>query len=258
MNQRTIWRRESDRFLLSLQFFTRIPIPARVPYSEDELNQAAIYFPLIGTLIGTLCALVYWSATFLWPEPVALLLSMVSSLLLTGCFHEDGLADCMDGMGGGWERERILTIMQDSRLGTYGATALIGTLAGKFLLLNALPAALIIPVMILAHAVSRLNAASMMLTEAYARSEGKAKPLAVQMSPMGLLIAATLALLPFIWIEVPGLFWLALLPLIALRFWFARWLRKWIGGFTGDCLGALQQLSELTFLLGVLALCRFI
>jgi adenosylcobinamide-GDP ribazoletransferase len=258
MSDRSALRRETDRFLLSLQFFTRIPIPARVPYSESELNQAAVYFPLIGTLIGMLCAQVYWGASMLWPVPIAILLSMVFSLLLTGCFHEDGLADCMDGMGGGWDRERILAIMQDSRLGTYGATALIGTLAGKFLLLNALPTALIIPIMILAHAVSRLNAASMMLTEAYARPEGKAKPLAVQMSPMGLLIAATLALLPFIWVEIPGLFWLALLPLIALRFWFARWLRKWIGGFTGDCLGALQQLSELTFLLGVLALCRFI
>ncbi|GIZ11662.1 adenosylcobinamide-GDP ribazoletransferase [Pseudomonas sp. NCCP-436] len=258
MSDRSALRRETDRFLLSLQFFTRIPIPARVPYSESELNQAAVYFPLIGTLIGMLCAQVYWGASMLWPVPIAILLSMVFSLLLTGCFHEDGLADCMDGMGGGWDRERILAIMQDSRLGTYGATALIGALAGKFLLLNALPPTLIIPAMILAHAVSRLNAASMMLTEAYARPDGKAKPLAVQMSPTGLLIAATLALLPFIWIELPNLFWLALLPLVALRFWFARWLRKWIGGFTGDCLGALQQLSELTFLLGVVALCRFI
>src|SRR5690606_10497549 len=146
MNERTTWRRESDRFLLSLQFFTRIPIPARVPYSEDALNQAAIYFPLIGTLIGTLCALVYWCASLLWPEPVAILLSMAFGLLQTGCVHEDGLADCMDGMGGGGDRERILTIMQDSRLRTYGATALIGTLAGKFLLLNALPTALIIPI----------------------------------------------------------------------------------------------------------------
>jgi len=98
----------------------------------------------------------------------------------------------------------------------------------------------------------------MMLTETYARPEGKAKPLAVRMSATGLLVAAILALLPFIWIEIPAPFWLALLPLIALRLWFARWLRKWIGGFTGDCLGALQQLSELTFLLGVLALSLFI
>ena len=258
MTERTAWRRESDRFLLSLQFFTRIPIPARVPYSEGELNQAAIYFPLIGTLIGALCALIYWGATFLWPESVAILLSMTFGLLLTGCFHEDGLADCMDGMGGGWSRERILAIMQDSRLGTYGAATLLAALGGKFLLLVSLPAALVIPLMILAHAISRLNAATMMLTESYARPEGKAKPLAVRISLPGLLIAAALALAPFLWLELPPLLWLAVLPLIPLRLWFARWLRKWIGGFTGDCLGALQQLSELTFLLGALALCRFI
>ncbi|WP_313554232.1 adenosylcobinamide-GDP ribazoletransferase [Stutzerimonas nitrititolerans] len=258
MNERPLLRRECDRLLLSLQFFTRIPIPARVPYSEDELNQAAIYFPLIGTLIGALCGLAYWGASFVWPVPVAILLSMAFGLLLTGCFHEDGLADCMDGMGGGWDRERILAIMQDSRLGTFGAAALIGALGGKFVLLSSLPPVLIVPVMVLAHTLSRLNAASMMLTETYARPEGKAKPLAVRMSATGLLVAAILALLPFIWIEIPAPFWLAVLPLIALRLWFARWLRKWIGGFTGDCLGALQQLSELTFLLGVLALCRFV
>ncbi|MGE8296219.1 MAG: adenosylcobinamide-GDP ribazoletransferase [Pseudomonas sp.] len=258
MDQRSWLRRESDRFLLSLQFFTRIPIPAAVPYSETELNHAAIYFPLIGSLIGGLCALVLWGAGLLWPMPVAICISMVFGLLLTGCFHEDGLADCMDGMGGGWERERILTIMHDSRLGTYGAAALVSALAGKFLLLWSLPAQFLLPVLVLAHTVSRINAASMMLNEPYARPEGKAKPLAIEISLGGFALAIALALLPFLFIELPPLFWLALLPLVLLRLWFARWLRKWIGGFTGDCLGALQQLSELTFLLAVLALCRFI
>lgn len=258
MSNRSPLRRAVDRLLLALQFFTRIPISAQVPYSEAELNSAAIYFPLIGTLVGALCALVYWAATYLWPEPVAIFLSMAFGLLLTGCFHEDGLADCMDGMGGGWDRERILNIMQDSRLGTYGATALLVALAGKFLLLLSLPTSQLIALMILAHTISRLNAASMMLTEAYARPEGKAKPLAVRISAVGLLLAAALALAPFIWIELPALLWLAVLPLLALRLWFAHWLRKWLGGFTGDCLGALQQLSELVFLLSALALCRFI
>ena len=258
MNDRSWLRRETDRFLLSLQFFTRIPIPARVPYSEAELNHAVIYFPLIGTLIGSLCALVLWGAGLLWPMPVAIFLSMVFGLLLTGCFHEDGLADCMDGMGGGWERERILTIMQDSRLGTYGAAALFSALAGKFLLLWSLPAQVLLPVLVLAHTVSRINAASMMLNEPYARPEGKAKPLAIAISLPSFALAIGLALLPFVFIEVPAVLWLGLLPLVLLRLWFARWLRKWIGGFTGDGLGALQQLSELTFLLGVLALCRFI
>ena len=140
----------------------------------------------------------------------------------------------------------------------YPATALLVALAGKFLLLVSLPTSQLIPLMILAHTISRLNAASMMLTEAYARPEGKAKPLAVRISAGGLLLAAALALAPFIWIELPTLLWLAVLPLLALRLWFAHWLRKWLGGFTGDCLGALQQLSELVFLLSALALCRFI
>lgn len=258
MNQRSWLRQESDRFLLSVQFFTRIPIPTRVPYSEQELNHAAIYFPLLGTLIGGLCALIYSGASLVWPASVAIFLSMLFGLLLTGCFHEDGLADCMDGMGGGWERERILAIMQDSRLGTYGACALFAALAGKFIVLLELPTAHIAAVMVLAHCVSRVNAASMMLSEPYARPEGKAKPLAVRMSVGGFLFGTALALAPFIGLDVPALLWLALFPLIALRLWFARWLRKWIGGFTGDALGALQQLSELTFLLGALALCRFI
>src|SRR5690606_18779182 len=150
-----------------------------------------------------------------------------------------------------------LHIMQDSRLGTYGAATLFVALGGKFLLLVSLPPEWIIPLMVLAHSVSRINAASMLLNEPYARPDGKAKPLATAIGLPGLLLAATLALLPFLWLQVPALLWLAVLPLIALRLWFARWLRKWIGGFTGDCLGALQQLSELTFLLGALALCRY-
>ena len=76
MSERSAPRREIDRFLLSLQFFTRVPIPARVSYSEDELNKAVVYFPLIGTLIGAACALVYWGASFLWDAPIAIFLSM--------------------------------------------------------------------------------------------------------------------------------------------------------------------------------------
>lgn len=258
MEERLIWRRESDRFLLSLQFFTRIPIPASVPYSEEELNHAVIYFPLIGTLIGALCAGVFLAAGLLWDTPVALFLSMVAGLLLTGAFHEDGLADFADGMGGGWTRERIMDIMHDSRLGTFGAVVLWAALVGKFLFLVSLPPALIAPVMVLAHTVSRIASTSMMLNESYARPDGKAKPLAIRISPSGFGLAVLLALLPFLFIPLPPLLWLAVLPLITLRLWFASWLRKWLGGFTGDCLGALQQLSELAFLLGVLALCRFI
>lgn len=258
MTDRHFIKTECDRFLLSLQFFTRIPIPASVPYSEEELNKAAVYFPLIGFAVGALVALVYWVSHFVWPTEIAILLSMVAGLLLTGCFHEDGLADCMDGMGGGWDKERILTIMQDSRLGTYGAAALFAALGSKFLLLSALPVEVIVSVIIFAHVVSRINACSMMVTMLYARPSGKAKPLATTMSWRVFGISIMLPAIPLAFINMPVIFLLALVPLFFLRLWFACWLNKWLGGFTGDCLGALQQLSELVFLLGVVGLCRFI
>lgn len=249
-------RQEYARFLLALQFFTRIPVPGSPHFSSAELNAAARYFPLVGLLVGSLCALVLALGLQLFPLPVAIFLSLLASLLITGGFHEDGLADFADGMGGGWEREKILSIMQDSRLGTFGALALIMALGGKFLLLFFLPLPWLLPLMIASHGISRLNAISMLLNESYAREEGKAKPLATAMSRPAFLFATTTAAVPFLFL--PSLFLLALPPLVLLRLWFARWLRRWLGGFTGDCLGALQQISELLFLLGALALCRYI
>jgi adenosylcobinamide-GDP ribazoletransferase len=249
-------RNEWNFFLLALQFFTRIPVPASTPYSESALNASSRYFPLAGLIVGSLCAAVIWLALLAFPLPVALWLSLLASLLITGGFHEDGLADFADGMGGGWEREKILSIMQDSRLGTFGALALIMALGGKFLLLLSLPLQWLLPLLIAGHGVSRLNAVSMLLTESYARENGKAKPLATVMHPAAFLFAAATATIPFFFL--PPTFLLAVLPLLLLRLWFAHWLRRWLGGFTGDCLGALQQLSELLFLLGALGLCRFI
>lgn len=249
-------RREWHFFLLALQFFTRIPIPASTPFSENALNASSRYFPLVGLIVGSLCALVLCLSLQVFPLPVAIFLSLLASLLITGGFHEDGLADFADGMGGGWEREKILTIMQDSRLGTFGALALVMALGGKFLLLLSLPLQWLLALLIAGHGISRLTAASMLFTETYARENGKAKPLATAMSRPAFLFAAATATVPFFFL--PPVFVLALLPLIFLRLWFALWLRRWLGGFTGDCLGALQQLSELLFLLGALALCRFI
>ncbi|MDQ8037333.1 MAG: adenosylcobinamide-GDP ribazoletransferase [Pedobacter sp.] len=252
----SLLRREWHYFLLALQFFTRIPVPASTPYSEAALNASSRYFPLVGLLVGGLCAAVIWLALFAFALPVAIFLGLLASLLITGGFHEDGLADFADGMGGGWEREKILTIMQDSRLGTFGALTLIMALGGKFLLLFSLPLQWLLLLLIAGHGVSRLSAVSMLLTESYARENGKAKPLATAMNLPAFLFAAATATLPFFFL--PPLFLLAVLPLLPLRLWFAHWLRRWLGGFTGDCLGALQQLSELLFLLGAVSLCRFI
>ena len=123
-------------FLLAAGFFTRIPVPQQADFEEQELNEASKYFPLIGIIVGFVGASIYLLSAIFVPQSIAVLFSMLATIYLTGAFHEDGLADSADGMGGGWDRQQILTIMKDSRLGTYGAIALFSALLAKYHLLN--------------------------------------------------------------------------------------------------------------------------
>jgi adenosylcobinamide-GDP ribazoletransferase len=155
-----IWLRAHLRLLL-----------LAVGYSDELLNQATVYFPLVGWLVGGVAAGVFAGGNLLFRnDDVALLLSMVASILLTGAFHEDGFADVCDGFGGGWTPDKILAIMKDSRLGTYGATGLGLLLAGKFLALRGLPVATVGPALLLAHPLSRATALTCIFSQSYARA----------------------------------------------------------------------------------------
>ncbi|MDP2107868.1 MAG: adenosylcobinamide-GDP ribazoletransferase, partial [Rhodocyclaceae bacterium] len=114
-------RRELEYFFAALRFFTRLPAPGWVGHSAEQLNHAARYFPLVGVIVGAIGAGVTLAALQLWPAQIAVLLGMTATLLATGAFHEDGLADSIDGCGGGWTKEQVLAIMKDSRIGSYGA-----------------------------------------------------------------------------------------------------------------------------------------
>lgn len=257
--------KELRYFLLALGFFTRIPVPNFADFHEEELNHSAKYFPLIGIIVGLVGAFFFYLASFIFPQAMAVLISMAATIYLTGAFHEDGLADSADGIGGGWQREQILTIMQDSRLGTYGAVALFLMLFAKFQTLNLLPTTFIPLLLIAGHALSRLSAVWVMATLQYVKSTGKAKPLATQISAGHLLLANIVGLLPFL--VIMGLLirnhhasvviikfaLITLLPVFASWFWWRAKLLKNIGGYTGDGLGAMQQITELTFYLGALA-----
>lgn len=238
-------------FLLALGFLTRLPLPVIKGFDPAELNDAARYFPLVGMMVGLLAALVLMASLHLHlPVMVAISLSMVASVWLTGAFHEDGLADTLDGLGGGWTKEQALTIMKDSRIGSYGAIALVLALLLKLVSLSHISLEILPCVLLAAHAVSRLAAVLVIASQEYVREEGKAKPLAHKLSATSLGVAlftgfAPLALLP------AGL-WLALVPVVLVWLWFSRKLRHRLGGYTGDCLGAMQQFTELAFYLGVL------
>lgn len=244
-----------ELFLLALGFFSRLPIPADTPYSEQRMNQAGRYFALVGLLLGLLCAGVYAVAKLLFSADVAIFLTMVFSLLLTGAFHEDGLTDMADGIGGGMTQERRLTIMKDSRIGTYGASALVMALLGKFLFLSELADSNeVIPAIVTAYVVSRALAASLIYDMPYVTDSdaSKSKPLASKQSKseLGLLIVS--GLIPALWLDL-GLMVVLILVGLMFRTLFKRWLMTRIGGFTGDCLGAAQQLMELLTYLVILS-----
>lgn len=254
MTQDSLFRHELNAFLGAVRFFTRIPVSTRIPHSDALLNHASRYFPAVGLLVGLISATSFLLASLLLPSSVSILIAMVTSIYLTGAFHEDGLTDMTDGLGGGWEKMRILEIMKDSRVGSYGVIAICMTLLTKFICLSESDAAWIPLLLIAGHAFSRYCSVLIMAGMSYVREDAlsKSKPLATTLSSSSLLVASLfgiggLCLLP----------WPSALAGAAAGFtitiWLARKLQKWLGGYTGDCLGAAQQLSEAAFYIGALA-----
>lgn len=251
-------------FFIALQFFTRLPVPRWVGYEPEWLHQSARHFPAVGALVGMVAAGVLWAALWLFPMPVAVGLSMAATVLLTGAFHEDGLADTCDALGGVVSRERALEIMKDSRIGSYGAVGLLLVLGLKAVTLSALPLPWVFAALILAHTASRAAAVALIRWLPYAGdlAHAKAKPLAQRISALGLAVAwgwvLVVGALLLVW---HAAWWPAVLGGIVLALlcaWVcAAWLKRRLGGMTGDTLGATQQLSELLVLLGCLAWLRF-
>jgi len=247
-------------FLIALQFLTRLPVPVRVGFDPQWLNESARHFPLVGAVVGVVAASVLWAAGLVFPVGVAVGLSMAASVLLTGAFHEDGLADTCDALGGAVSRERALEIMKDSRIGTYGAVGLLLVLGLKAVTLAALPLGWALPALVLGHTASRAAAVSLIRFMPYAGDvdRAKAKPLARRISTPGFVVAfgwvalgcgLIVACSPDTW----GAVLLALVLAIVGTLACARWFRCRLGGITGDTLGATQQLTELLVLLGWLA-----
>ncbi|MCV9928978.1 adenosylcobinamide-GDP ribazoletransferase [Flavobacterium sp. LS1R49] len=258
-------------FFTALMFYTRIPCPKNIDHNPDYLNKASRYFPLIGWIVGGISFLAFYGASFLVSASAAIIIGMIAGILTTGAFHEDGFADVCDGFGGGWTKEKILLIMKDSAIGAYGAIGVVLLFLLKFQLLSELvtietittqqSVVTILLLFIAGHSISRLAAISIVFTHEYSREDAtsKSKPIAKN----------------FTWKEVLGSFFFGLLPLLVLsyfqyqlllviipvflaRYFLARYFQKWIDGYTGDCLGATQQVCEVIFYLSVIAIWKFI
>ncbi len=247
-------RREARLFVCAVQFLTRIPTPQLAGFQPEWIQQSARYYPLVGQLVGGAAALVLYGAAQVWSPWIAALLAVAAGVVLTGGFHEDGLADTADGLGGGLTRQRRLEIMKDSRLGSYGALALGLTLALRVAALAMLAqfspffAAV---ALLAAHGLGRGAAVGAMTVMPYGGDPGMAKEgRPDRASLLGLTVAALIALWPLAFFSpATGASGLALgLVFGAVPAW-----RAWrlIGGRTGDVLGAVEQAFEVGFLLGV-------
>lgn len=237
-------------------FFSRLPPPPGIRFDDDLLNHSSRYFTWVGAILGLLLALVVVTGGALWHWPLAVACMLAVSLLLTGAFHEDGLADLFDGFGGGFTREAVLRIMKDSRLGTYGAAALTVTLLIRWLAWTTLFEQGLSPWWLLPFiaAWSRFWAISTLWTLPYARDDdSKTKPLATRFGVGG----TALALVPVVglsWLLPPVVSLGLILAAVTLRAGLNRWFMRRIQGYTGDCLGGAQQLQETLALLVLLAM----
>ena len=240
-------RREVRRLLMAAQFLTRCPVPASVGHSPHELDRSVRYFPLVGVGVGLLAASVFIALAPHLGRPAAAVLSIAASLLATGAFHEDGLADTCDGLFGAFDRDRALVIMKDSRIGTFGAAGLVVALGLKAALLA--DPGIGARAIVAAHAASRLAAVALMAVLPYVRQSeqgAKAKPVAGGVGPAELAVAGATGLVATLLLDAPLA---ALLAASACTAGLGLWFWRRLGGYTGDTLGATQQVVELAILL---------
>ena len=161
------------RFLIAIQFLTRLPVSRSLSSSESDIGKAAAFFPLVGSIVGGAAALVFVALQRILPLSASVLCAVIFAAFLTNGFHEDGWADSFDGFGGGWTKDRILEIMRDSRIGTYGTLALIFLIFGKVTFLSALPHGQIWRWLIVGHIAARWTTLPLCVWLPYARAEGQ-------------------------------------------------------------------------------------
>ncbi|MDX2128281.1 MAG: adenosylcobinamide-GDP ribazoletransferase [Chloroherpetonaceae bacterium] len=277
---RELWQ----EWLSALMFYTRLPVSGLVHHTPERLQRSRKFFPWVGVLVGFLVSLFLIGALIFLPVMPAVVLSIAASLLITGAFHEDGFADVCDGFGGGWRKDRILEIMKDSRIGVFGTAGLFVILTLKISLLISLIDTLLLKntfdmatlslsyILIFAYSFSRFAASLVVELSTYVQDfdASKSKPIATSRLS---LVSHLFGIFPLILLSViffaydfhvsigeaiPLQAWttaialsllLSLISMLVLK----RFFEQHIGGYTGDCLGAVQQVSEVIIYISFLS-----
>jgi adenosylcobinamide-GDP ribazoletransferase len=244
---------EMRLLLTAVQYFTRIRVPAWVGHAQEQLAGAVRYFPVVGLIVGASAAATLWLAAQVLPVPLPAILATVVTVLMTGALHEDGLADTCDGLGGGATRDRALEIMKDPRIGAFGGIALILMLLLKISALSVMPVWTAMAALVAAHAFSRFCAVLIGFAGRYVGSaeRSRAAPVVQRVKVGDVLIAAVFGL-PALVLCGRGAIIAVVVALVLLGL-LVRWCVQRIGGYTGDTLGATQQITETGFYVALIA-----
>ena len=245
-------KKEWQQLLIAIQFYSRIPVRLELAPEEKKLESASRYVPLVGALVAGISAVFYYLSEPYIGNTNAAILAVGAGVLTTGALHEDGLADSADGFGGGWDGVEILSIMKDSRLGTYGSCALIMALSLKIGLLSVLNSSSVLIALLVVHMLSRATAVSLIHTMDYVQLDGqsKVKTFAKHLSSTDLRIAVALSLMPLMLLPYAAVI-ASLSAAIVIRQVCQYYFKKRLLGYTGDCLGACEQCCELAILVAL-------
>ena len=238
-------RRLAEELLVAFQFLTQLPI-SRIAYHPDSLSRSAKFFPVVGLVIGLGASLLqHLLAPYLNRTLVAFLV-LTFLVLITGGLHEDALADAADAFGGGWNREQVLMILRDSRIGSFGALALVLSVLARFLLLSILPMHRFTALVVSAHVLCRWTTLplSYFLRPARESNDGQGARIARKTSPASLLIGSLLSFAVVLYL-MRREFWIPVLVALGITGLSGLYYFRRIGGVTGDCFGATNQLAEI-------------
>ena len=233
-----------EDFLVAIQFLTRLPVP-RVRFDPDSLARAAKFFPVVGLIIGLGASVLQRIAAPHLSHPLVALLVLTFLILITSGLHEDGLADTADGFGGGWNREQVLTILRDSRIGSFGALALVVSVLARFLLLSTLPVNRFTAFIVSAHVLCRWTTLPLSYFLPPAREgDGQGARIAQKISLASLLLGTLLSFaIVFYFMRIE--FWIPVFVTLVITALSGLYYSRRIGGVTGDCFGATNQLTEI-------------
>jgi adenosylcobinamide-GDP ribazoletransferase len=230
-------------FAAAVQFMTRIPVPA-FRYEPDLVLAGAKFYPLVGALVALGAILIERLLRGHLPAALTALAVLIYLVVITGGFHEDGLADTADALGGGWTRERMLEIMHDSRIGSFGTLAICLSLLARWGLLAAMPVARWPWYLLTAHVLCRWTTLPLGSFMESARKDGLGARLAHKIPLSSTALGSVFAFAIAAW----ALRLQAVAPVIAvslITLLSGLYYRAQIGGVTGDCFGATNQLAEI-------------